>query len=332
MGAFVLRRLAFLIVVLLGVSLITFGVMHLAPGDPVRLLAGPQADAASIERLREQLGFDRPLPQQYLAHLGRLARFDLGTSNVSGRPVSTEILARAPATLELMFTALAVALLIGVPLGMLAALRRGSLADRLVQALAVGGASIPAFWLGLLLVVVFYRELGWFPASGRFTGTPPPQTTGLLTIDALIAGDWRAFRVAWAHLALPVISLAVLDAGNFARLVRNQLLAVLGQEYIRVARALGLSEPVVVGRHAMRNALSPLVTVVTVALANLLYGSVSVETVFGWPGDGQYVVGSIFGLDFPVIMGFAVLASIAYVALNLAGDLVQAALDPRLRR
>jgi len=329
---FVLKRIGFLFVVLAGVSVLTFVIANIAPGDPARMMAGPQADAGAIAKIREDLGLDRPLLVQYGRYAGRLLEGDLGVSNVSGQPVVDEIVARAPATIELTLGGLIVALVIGVPLGVLASLRRGRLADILVRILAVAGAAVPAFWFGLLLILLFYRELGWFPGAGRFTGEPPAAVTGFMTIDALVAGDWSALKTACAHLALPVFALAILDLGILARLTRNQMLGQMRQDYVRVARSAGLREREIVRSHVMRNALSPLVGVVTVALANLLYGSVSVETVFSWPGAGQYLVNSIFALDFPVIVAFAVMASIAYVLFSLAGDLVYASLDPRVRR
>ena len=331
MLAFIARRLGFLVIVLLGVSLITFTIAHLAPGDPARLVAGPQASAETVARVRADLGLAQPILVQYRRYLGRLLHGDLGVSNVDGRPVAEAILAKAPASLELMGAALLLALIAGIPLGVVAALRRNGAADRTVRIMAVAGAAIPAFWFGSILIILLYRELGWFPASGRFTGTPPPAVTGFLTIDALLAGDWQGFRTACAHLALPVFTLALLDLGLFARLTRNQMLGVMAQDYIRVARASGLPEGRIVRVHALRNALSPLIAVVTASLAAMLYGSVSVETVFGWPGAGQFVVGAIGNLDFPVVMGFAVIASAAYVLVNIAADLALAAVDPRVR-
>ena len=327
---FALRRVAFAAVVLIAVSILTFLIGHLTPGDPARAVAGPQASAATVEALRAKLGLDRPPVTQYLAYAVRLLHGDLGTSNVTGAPVLGEIASRAPASVELLGAALLLALAGGIPLGALAALRRGGIADRVTSALAVLGAATPAFWLGLILIVLLYRDLAWFPGSGRFTGDPPATLTGLYTIDALLAGDLAAFRIAVAHLALPVTSLALLDLGVIARLVRNQMLGVLAQDYIRVARAGGLSTGEVVLHHALRNALSPLVTLVAASLATLLYGSVSVETVFGWPGAGLYVVNAIFALDQPVIIGFAVLTSAAYVVALALADIVQAALDPRI--
>lgn len=326
------KRLGFALGVLLAVTLLTFCVTCFAPGDPARRIAGPQASAEVVERVRADLGLDRPVWLQYGAYVSRLVRLDLGVSNVTGRPVLTEILARAPASIELMGLGLLLSLAIGAPLGVAAALKRGGFADRLTSAAAVIGASTPAFWLGLILIVVFYRLLYWFPASGRLSGAPPVTLTGFLLVDSLLSFDFRAFADALAHLVLPAVSLALLDFGYFARLVRNQLFGVLDQDFIRVARASGLPETEVVTRHALPHALSPLVTVVAAALGGLLYGSVSIETVFGWPGAGKFVVDSIFALDFPVIMGFAVLASVVFVAINALADMLYGALDPRVGR
>lgn len=331
MARFVLQRLAFLALVLLGVSLVTFAIAHLAPGDPARMMAGPAASGEAVVALRAKLGLDLPIWQQYAIYLGDLLRFDLGTSSVSGQPVLDEILARAPASIELMGSALLLALMVGIPLGIGAAMRRGGLLDRLVSGLSVAGISVPAFWLGLILVIIFYRQLEWFPASGRFTGNPPPYVTGFLVIDAIIALDRPALAAALAHLALPVLSLALLEAGPLARLVRNQMRAVLASDYVRMARASGLSDRTILWRHALRNALTPLVTLVAASVATMLFGSVSLETVFGWPGAGYFVVQSIFALDFPVIMGFAVLTAIAYVCVNTISDITLGLIDPRVR-
>lgn len=331
MTALIVRRIVFAVCVLAAVSLATFSIGHLAPGDPARLIAGPEVSAATVETLRHKLGLGQPLWRQYLIYVRDLTHGDLGVSSVTGRPVLDEIATRGPASIELLLSALLVALAAGIPLGAVAARRPGGWADRLTSGLAVLGASTPAFWFGLILIVVFYRDLQWFPGSGRFTGEQPPTVSGFYTIDALLAGDLARFSVAVSHLALPVMSMSLLDLGFVARLTRNQMLGVLSQEYIRVARAGGLSESEIVTRHALKNALSPLITTTVASLATLLYGSVSVETVFGWPGAGLYVVNAIASLDFPVIMGFAALTSLAYVAVMALADLAQAGLDPRLR-
>ena len=331
MVRFLWRRTAFLVLVLFGVAIITFLIAHVAPGDPARMIAGPAASIEAVAKVRADLGLDRPLWVQFGFYLRDLAHFDLGTSIVSGQPVLDEILARAPASLELMGAALLIGWSLGIPLGIAAASKPGGRLDRIVQGLAITGSAVPAFWFGLVLVILFYRYLGWFPASGRFTGIPPDAITGLFTIDALLTGNARAFATACAHLALPALSLALLDMGIIARLVRNQMASVMVQDYIRTARAMGLSDAAIVRHHALRNAMSPLVTIFAASVATMLYGSVSLETVFGWPGAGQYVVKAIFALDFPVIVGFSILTAILYVLINAVADLIYGVLDPRVR-
>lgn len=325
-----LQRAAFSVVVLLAVTAITFAILTLSTSDPARLLAGPQATEAAVERLRIQLGLDQPFWAQYGAYLGRVISGDFGVSVQTGLPVLEEIALRAPATLELMATALLVSALVGIPLGVWAARRRGEWPDHVVRGLSVASISMPGFWLGMLLVLLFYRELGWLPANGRFSGVEPGPT-GFLLLDTLLAGDGAGFMDAVAHLALPVMALAVADIGALARLVRAQTLNVLSTDYMRMARASGLSEGEAVREHAMRNVLTPMVPIFALSIAQMLYGSVVIETTFGWPGVGAYVVQAIFALDFPVILGFALIASIAYVICNLAADLLQAALDPRIQ-
>lgn len=331
MAAFLMRRAAFMVVVLLFVTSITFLLLELAPGDTARLLAGTQASEETVARIREEMGLDAPISARYLDYLFGVIRLDFGDSVVSGRPVLAEIAERAPATFELMLLANLIALCVGVPLGIAAAMHRGKSMEFLARAVTILGASAPGFWVGLLLILLFYRTLDWFPASGRFTGQPPDQITGFLTIDALLQGDLRAFRTALAHLLLPALSLALLELGIYARLVKNQMLGVLETDYIKVARAGGLSDAEVLRSHALRNGLAPLVTIVAASLATMLYGSVSVETVFGWPGAGRFVIDSIFKLDLPVVMGFAVLTALAYVIANTAADMIYASLDPRVR-
>ncbi|HEX3916359.1 MAG TPA: ABC transporter permease [Caulobacteraceae bacterium] len=331
MAAFVLRRLGFLVVVVLAVTVITFLIAQAIPGDPARVVAGPRADAQQLAKARHQLGLDRPLPVRYADYLGRVLHGDLGASIVTGRPVLSELAARAPATLELMISALIVGVAGGVPLGVAAALTRGRWPDRLIRAGSALTISVPAFWLGPLLILVFYGALQVLPGSGRLDLDPPPPVTGFLLIDTLLAGDVAAFGDALAHLAIPVLTLALLDVGAIARLVRGQMIEVLGEDYIRTARATGLSEATVILRYALRNGLTPLVTVLGLSIAQMLYGSVVIESIFAWPGDGSYVVGAIFNLDFPVVLGFALVTSVAYVVVNLGVDLTYLLLDPRIR-
>lgn len=335
MGWFLIvrRRLASLVWVVLGVSLITFAISHMVPGDPARLIAGDRATPEIVAHIRAQLGLDLPLPQQYLHYMGQLLQGDLGMSIRTHRPVLQDIAAFFPATLELALVALMLATLLGIPLGVLSAVYRNRFLDHIARTLAVIGISTPAFWLGLGLIVIFYGELGWLPGGGRIDqGLAPPATvTGLYLIDAALAGDWVVWRSALWHMILPALTLGFVHLGVVARQVRSSMLEQLGEDYIRTARAYGLSPWVVVLRHALPNALIPSVTVLGLALGDLLYGAVLTETVFGWPGMGAYVVDSIQALDFPAVMGFAVVVSFAYVILNLLVDLVYRRLDPRIR-
>jgi ABC-type dipeptide/oligopeptide/nickel transport system permease component len=325
------RRLAFLALVVVGVTFITFLLSHVLPGDPARLLAGPRADAHLVAQIRAQLGLDQPLPAQYAVYLGRLLHLDLGNSVVTGRSIAAELLVRVPATLELMLSALAVALVGGILLGVLAAVHKDTWIDQLVRGISVLGISMPTFWLGLLLIQLFYGKLGLLPGSGRIAGLPPPTVTGFYLVDSLITGNFDTFRDALSHLILPAATLAIVEIVGIARLVRSSMIDVLGEDYVLVARASGLKERVVIFQVALRNALIPFITLFGLSLASILYGSVVTETVFAWPGTGKYVVDSIFNLDFPVVMAFALMASVAYVFVNLAVDLTYLALDPQIR-
>ncbi len=326
------RRLLSLVLVVVGVSLITFTISHLVPGDPARLVAGDRATPEIVASIRAQLGLDQPLPQQYLHYMGQLLHGDLGISIRTRRPVLQDIAAFFPATLELALVALILATLVGIPLGVLSAVYRNRFIDHVARTLAVTGISTPAFWLGLGLIVVFYGHLGWFPGGGRLDQgmTPPPHLTGLYLIDALVAGDWPVLRSAVRHIVLPAATLGFVHLGIVARQIRSSMLEQLGEDYIRTARAYGLSRWTIVLRHALPNALIPSVTMLGLALGDLLYGAVLTETVFGWPGMGAYVVDSIQALDFPAVMGFAVVVSFAYVILNLLVDLLYRRLDPRI--
>lgn len=326
------RRLLNLIWVVLGVSIITFAISHLVPGDPARLVAGDRATPEIVAAVRADLGLDKPLPQQYLHYMGQLLHGDLGTSIRTRRPVAQDIVAFFPATLELALVALVLATLVGVPLGVLSAVWRNRFIDHVARIVAVTGVSTPAFWLGLGLIVVFYGHLGWFPGGGRLDQgvAPPPHFTGLYLVDALLSGQWHLLPDIIRHLALPAVTLGFVHLGIVARQIRSSMLEQLGEDYVRTARAYGLSPWTVIMRHALPNALIPSVTMLGLALGDLLYGAVLTETVFSWPGMGAYVVDSIQALDFPAVMGFAVVVSFAYVILNLLVDLLYRWLDPRI--
>lgn len=327
------RRLLMLIGVLFGVTLITFTISHLVPGDPAQLMAGPRASDEAIAALRAQLGLDRPLYVQYLTFLGNLVQGDLGVSVLTQRPVLQELVGYFPATIELMLVSLTLSIALGVALGIAAAVYEGRWIDHGLRLIAIVGVSAPRFVTALLLLLFFYGELNLLPGGGRFDPAlaMPPSVTGFLLIDSLLAGDFAAFADAAMHMVLPTLTLAVSTSGGFMRLARTSMLEALSQDYIRTARAMGLRRRTIILRHAFRNALMPLVTVIGMAVGTLLFGSVIVETIFAWPGAGSYVLNAIFSLDFPVIMGFTVIVSVVYVVTNLVVDLVYLVIDPQIR-
>jgi len=303
-GAYLLRRLAGALGVVLGVALLTALLIHLVPGDPVELMLGESAAAGDRAALRASLGLDQPVHRQVLTQLERLARLDLGESLYSRRPVAAMIAERLPATVELAVAALAIAATVALPLGMLAARRQGGLADSTAMGFALLGLSVPSFWLGPLLILLFSVLLGWTPVSGR---------EGL------------------ASLILPAFTLGTGMAAVLARMLRSSLLETLSEDYVRTARAKGLSEGAVMRRHALRNAALPVVTVFGMQAGALLAGAVITETVFAWPGIGSLLVEAIQRRDFPVVQGCVLLISTSYVAVNALTDLAYAWLDPRVR-
>jgi len=312
---FLLRRLLLVGPVLLGVSIVVFAVLHLSPGDPAEIMLGPQATHDDISRLRTELGLDEPLPVQYARWMGRVLQGDLGRSLWMKRPVLGEVLRRFQATVILTASALLLSTLGGIALGVLSAARRNSLVDRLSALASLFGASMPSFWLGIVLMVIFALWLGWLPASGMFA----PYGGGGV-------GDLLS------HLVLPTITLAAASLTIIARLTRSTMLDVLGQDYVRTARAKGVRESFVVVRHALRNALIPTVTVVGVQAGYLLGGAVLTETVFAWPGVGTLMVQGILARDFPLVQGCVLVIALGFVLVNLAVDVLYAALDPRIRR
>jgi peptide/nickel transport system permease protein len=332
MLAVVARRIASLVVLLVGMSLVTFVLTNLLPADPARVSAGPNAGPDELAIHRKRLGLDRPLPEQYLRYLGNLVRGDLGTSVRSRQPVLDELAAAVPATIELTLAATIVFVAISIPLGVLTAARRAGWIDSASRIIAVGGAAVAPFWLALLLQLLFFRMLGWLPASGRLdlTATPPPGRTGFYLVDALLAGDLGSFLGALRHLVLPVTALALGRIAVTTRLTRAQMLIELGTDYVRSARGKGLAERRVLYHHALRNALNPVITNVGIQVGYLLSGTVLVEAIFGWPGMGSYALDAILNLDYPSVMGVALLVSVFFVLVNLIVDLIYTALDPRV--
>ncbi|OLA99330.1 MAG: hypothetical protein AUG01_13780 [Candidatus Rokubacteria bacterium 13_1_20CM_2_69_58] len=314
MRRYLARRLLLLVPVLAGVSVVIFMVLHLSPGDPVEIMLGSQATQEDRARLRAELGLDQPLHVQYGRWLGHVARGDLGRSLWMKRPVLDEVLGRFKATLVLTGTALLLSSLAGVALGVASAIRPNSVLDRLSAVASLFGASMPTFWLGIVLMVIFALWLGWLPASGMYA--------------AYGGGDLRDLL---AHLVLPAVTLAAASVTIIARLTRATMLETLGQDYIRTARAKGVVERAVVLRHGLKNALIPIVTVVGVQAGYLLGGAVLTETVFAWPGVGTLMVQGILARDFPLVQGCVLVVALSFVLVNLAVDLLYAWLDPRIR-
>lgn len=333
LGHVVGRRLALLALVLVGVSLLTFLISHAIPGDPARLLAGQRASDEVVVQIRRTHGLDQPLPVQYVRYVTGLMKGDLGRSIRTGRPVMDDLGRFFPATLELVGFAFTIALVAGIPLGVMSASRQNSWIDHIGRGFSVAGVSVPLFWLGIVALTILYGRLGVLPGSGRLSvfGLPPASVTGLYTVDALIAGDWSTFVDALRHLILPAGCLGFVHVGIVARQVRSGVLEVLSQDYIRTARAYGVPPRRVLYRHALRNSLIPTLTVIGLALGDLLAGAVVTEMIFAWPGMGSYVVDSIAFLDFPAIMGFTLLVATGYTLINLLVDLLTLKLDPRIR-
>ena len=330
----VAQRVGFLVVVLLLVSVATFLMARVAPGDPAQVIAGPHASTETVQAIRHQMGLDQSLPTQYGQYVVGLAHGDLGISTATQRPVVEDLMTFFPASLELVLYSFAIALLVGVPLGIAAAVKRESKIDYIARIVSLAGLSLPTVWFGLILILVFYANLGLLPSSGRLDPAlpPPPDITGLYTVDAALTGYWATFVDSVEHLVLPVIALSYVQLALIVRQLRSSMIDALSQDYIRTARACGLSNWTVIIRFGLRNALVPMVTVVAVSFGSLLGGAVITETVFGWPGMGNYVVHSIQGLDFPAIMGFTLVIATVYVLVNLVADLINLALNPVIRQ
>jgi dipeptide transport system permease protein len=332
-------RLSSLTSTLLGITLIAFFVIRMAPGDPVLMMIGERgADPQQYREAIARLSLDKPLARQYLSFLARAARGDFGNSTVSGREVSTELAARWPATLELGLAALLVAMLVGIPTGVVAAIRRDTALDRLLTAGSLVGSSTPSFWLGLLLILVFSVGLNVAPVSGRLdTAFDISKVTGFMLVDTLLPSaraeyGMLAFYSALHHLVLPTLTIAAIPVAVFARMTRASMLDVLSEDYIQAAHAKGLSAVRVIGLHALRNALLPIITVVGLFFLNVaIAGAILTETIFGWPGIGSYIVSSVYARDYPVIQGSILVIGVMVVLTNGATDLLSRLANPRMR-
>jgi dipeptide transport system permease protein len=330
---FILRRVLILVPTIIGVTAVAFLFIHALPGDPVLLLSGERG--ISPERYQAELrrfGLDLPIWQQYLAYLGRLLSGDFGTSFITKRPVWNEFFTLFPATLELSLCAIVLAVAIGIPVGVVAAVQRGRIIDQALMTGALVGYSMPIFWWALLLIIVFSGSLGWTPVSGRMGLTFfTPRVTGFMLIDSLLSGREGAFQSAVRHLILPSIVLATIPLAVIARQTRSAMLEVLGEDYVRTARAKGLPAWRVVGMHALRNALIPVVTTIGLQVGVLLTGAILTETIFSWPGIGKWLVDSIFRRDYQAVQGGLLLIALMVMLVNLAVDVLYGLINPRIR-
>ncbi|TCO47400.1 ABC transporter permease [Actinocrispum wychmicini] len=330
MGRYVLRRILIAVPLLFAVAAITFLLTHIVPGDAARVLAGLNASEDAVQRIREQYGLDQSLIVQFGHYLGRLLSGDLGDSLTNQRPVAANLLDALPATIELTVASLVIALAIGIPLGVLAATRRGKLVDHLGRLISLVGVAMPVFWIGIVLVVVFYAELGWLPSEGQ-ASVPGDPVTGFALLDTALRGDGEGFLDVLQHLVLPAFTLSLPTLARVMRTTRSAMLEAMAEPYVATARAKGVPERRVVYRHALRNALLPVVTVTGLAFGYLLGGSVLVEKIFKWPGIGRYAYESITVLDYNSVMGVTLVATIAFLVVNLLVDVLHAYLDPKIR-
>jgi peptide/nickel transport system permease protein len=333
MLAFIVRRVILIVVVLVGLSILTFSITRIIPADPVRLAAGPRASQAQIEALRKQYGYDQPPVQQYLNYVNSLLHGDLGRSVNLHREVGPDLRRYFPATLELVLAALLVAVLLGVPLGLISAVYRDRWPDQIARFLSLGGVSLPGFWLAIILQIKIAFELGWLPISGRYDrlAVPPHSITGFFVIDSLLTLNPDALEISLKYLALPALCLSFGALATVARTVRADALEVLATDYIRTARATGIPENALVLKYTLKNASLNALTQVGLFFGYTLTGSVLIEDIFSWPGVGHYAVAAALTKDYVPLMGVTLLMGLAIVLVNLITDLLYALLDPRIR-
>ncbi len=333
MFRFILHKLLLIIPTFIGITIVAFSFVRVLPGDPILLMAGERG--VTPERYKElltQFGFDRPIPVQYFEYFTNLLHGDFGLSITTKSPVLEEFFTLFPATLELTLCAMIFAVIIGIPAGILSAVKRGSLFDQLTMGVALTGYSMPIFWWGLLLIILFSGMLGWTPVSGRISLLYFfPQVTGFMTIDALLSGQAGAFKSALSHLVLPTIVLGTIPLAVIARQTRSAMLEVLGEDYVRTARAKGLSSFRVVGLHALRNAMVPVITTIGLQTGMLVAGAILTETIFSWPGIGKWMIDSIARRDYTVVQGGLVLIALIVMAVNLFVDVLYGLINPRIR-
>lgn len=330
---YVLRRSFGILFVLIGVSIVTFTISHVVPGDPAAAALGDRARDEQVAAFRAEYGLDRPVVEQYFRYVGGLLQGDMGKSIRTRRPVSQDLGDKLPATIELSIAALLIAIVLGIPAGIWSAIHRNQWQDALVRVFSLVGGSLPIFWLALLMIGLFYSQLGWLPVGARIDQfTPPPdRITGMFTIDSFLTGNIPALQSSVHHLILPAFVLGYFSTAVIARMMRSSMLEVLNQDYLRTARAKGLKERAVILRHGFRNALIPTLTIIGITFGSLLSGAVLTETIFSWPGLGGYATSAATGLDFPAVMGVTLIAGVIFPLSSLFVDLSYAWLDPRIR-
>ena len=335
MTRYLVRRVALALLVVIGVVVLTFVIARVIPGDPAASWAGPHASRQEIAQVRHQLGLDLALPQQIGRYFSGVLRGDWGTSIHTHQPVLSDIKDRAPASIELVVTAIVIALVVGLPLGLVSARWVHRPPDGLIRIAAVFAVSMPAFWLALILQLIFFQRLHWLPVAGQYDPNldythPLTQYSRMVVVDALFTGNWDVLRSGLSHLLLPALVVASYPFGVITRMVRGSELDTLGEDHVRAARALGFSERAIYGRFALKPALVPVVSVIALVFAYSLVNTFLVETIFDWPGLGSYAADSISSLDTPAIIGITLFIAIVYVVANLIVDLVQAWVDPRI--
>ncbi len=328
-AALILVRVAWLAPTLAGLVAIVFVISRVIPSDPVALLAGETASRAQIELLRQKLGLDRPLPRQLLDYYGQLARGDLGTSLFTTRAVWDDLSARLPATMELTIAAMILAVALGIPLGVAAALYRNRAADHALRVVSVAGLALASFWLALMLQLFFAMDLRWLPLQARITGFPPPPITGFYVIDAVLEGNFKRLGDVFAHLILPAVTLAIPALATVVRFTRSGVLETLQLPFVTYQRAMGIPAGLIVWKYVLRNSLVSTVTQIGLLFGILLAGAVVIETVFQWPGIGAYAFEAILHSDYAAVMGFTVYAGVVFGIVNLIVDILHAVLDPR---
>ncbi|MFP4346879.1 MAG: ABC transporter permease [Thermodesulfobacteriota bacterium] len=332
MSRFILRRFLSLIPTVLGISILVFFMVHLIPGDPAEMMLGERASEESLKQLREQLGLNEPLHVQYGLFMSRLVRGDLGRALRTNEKITTEIIQRFPATIELSLAAILIATVFGMLAGIISATRQYSVFDYVSMVISLIGVSMPIFWLGLVLMIIFSLNLGWLPLSGRLSYFIELETiTNLYVIDSVLTGNWTAFKDAVWHLIMPAFTLSTIPMAIIARITRSSMLEVLRQDYIRTAKAKGLSPATVYLKHGLKNAMIPVITVIGLQFGILMGGAILTETIFAWPGIGNWILNAVYARDFNAVQGGTMLVATVFVLINMVVDILYAMVNPRIK-